>query len=213
MAIFIAMVRRDGDSGFTASFPDFPECSASAPTVDHLLAKAKELLSRHIEHLLEANQRIAAPTAADAIEPGDALLLAAVEMPDDFRTVHVDLAIPALSLARIDSFARRHGLTHSALFVAAIDRWANEAAAPNEKRREPEQGPAFFDFIHPPQLRVDSVAVGTLSHGESRSRESELRREPNIETNSDDVTAELVRLFEENPDPSPLEEPENGRTA
>jgi predicted RNase H-like HicB family nuclease len=99
MATFIALVRRDGDSGFTASFPDFPGCSASAPTVDHLLAKAKESLSLHIEHLLESNQGICVPTVADAIEPGDALLLAAVEMPDDFRTVHVDLAIPALSLA------------------------------------------------------------------------------------------------------------------
>jgi predicted RNase H-like HicB family nuclease len=126
MAIFIAVVRRDGDSGFTASFPDFPGCSASAPTVDDLLTNARESLSLHIERLFEDNQAICIPTAADAIKPGDALLLAAIEieMPDDFRTVHVDLAIPALSLTRIDSFARRHELTHSALFVEAVNRWA-----------------------------------------------------------------------------------------
>jgi predicted RNase H-like HicB family nuclease len=212
MAIFIALVRRDGDSGFTASFPDFPGCSASATTVDDLLAKAKESLSLHIEHLLESNQRICVPTVADAIEPGDALLLAAVEMPDDFRTEHVDLAIPALSLARIDSFARRHGLTHAALFVEAVNRWATQEAVPNERRGEVEEGPTFFDFIHPPELKVETVAAGTTSPGEPRSSESDLRRDNNIETNSDDVTAELVRLFEESPDPSPLEEPKNGRT-
>jgi predicted RNase H-like HicB family nuclease len=212
MAIFIAMVRRDSDSGFTASFPDFPGCSASAPTVDRLLAKAKESLSLHIERLLEANQGICVPTVADAIDPGDALLLAAVEVPDDFRTVHVDLAISALSLARIDSFARRHGLTHSALFVEAINRWAMQEAVPTERRAGVEQGPTFFDFIHPPELRVETVAAGIFSQGEPRSRESETDREHNIETNSNDVTAELVRLFEESPDPQPPEEPENGCT-
>jgi predicted RNase H-like HicB family nuclease len=211
MAIFIAMVRRDGDSGFMASFPDFPGCSASAPTVDRLLAKAKEALSLHIEHLLEANQAICVPTVADAIDPGDALLLVAVEMPDDFRIMHVDLAIPALSLTRIDSFARRHGLTHAALFVEAVNRWAMQEAIPNERQRGVEEGPTFFDFIHPPELRVETVAAGTPSEGKPASSESETRREHNIETNSDDVTAELVRLFEESPNPPPPEEPENGR--
>src|ERR1700688_55286 len=124
MATFIAIVKRDGDAGYTASFPDFPSCAVAALTVEHVIAKAREALSLHIERLLEANQAICDPTAADAIERCDALLLAAVDVPDDLRIALADLAIPALSLARIDSFARRHGLTPAALFVAAVDRWA-----------------------------------------------------------------------------------------
>jgi sterol desaturase/sphingolipid hydroxylase (fatty acid hydroxylase superfamily) len=50
------------------------------------------------------------------------LLLAAVDLSDDLRIAHVELAIPALSLARSDSFAQRHGLTHAALFVEAVTR-------------------------------------------------------------------------------------------
>ena len=81
MATFIAIVKRDGEVGYTASFPDFPSCAVAAPTVDHVIARAKEALSFHIERLLEANHRICDPTPADAIERGDALLLAAVEVP------------------------------------------------------------------------------------------------------------------------------------
>src|ERR1700752_4116056 len=126
MTTFIAIVRSDSEYQYTASFPDLPGCTASAATLDHVIAKAREALSLHIEGLLEANQRICSPTAADAIERSDAVLVAAIDVPDDLRIAHIDVAIPALSLARIDSFARRHGLTHGALFVEAVDRWATQ---------------------------------------------------------------------------------------
>jgi predicted RNase H-like HicB family nuclease len=122
MATFIAIVKRDGDAGYTASFPDFPACAVEGTTIDFVIAKAREALSMHIERLLEVNQRICIPTAADAIEFGDTLLLAAVDVPDDLRIAHVDLAIPALALARIDAFALRHTMSS----------WAPERAAYQE---------------------------------------------------------------------------------
>src|SRR5258706_12107483 len=158
MATFIAIVKRDGDAGYTASFPDFPTWAVAAPTLDHVIARAREALSLHIERLLEANHRICDPTAADAIERGDALLLAAVEVPDDLRIAHVDLAVPALSLARIDAFARRHGLTHAALFVAAVDRWAMQETMHRERRGGTSDGPTLFDFGNPLELRVEKIA-------------------------------------------------------
>src|SRR6267143_665138 len=97
MATFIAIVKRDGDAGYIASFPDFPSCAVVARTVEHVIARAREALSLHVERLLEANQGISVPTAADAIERGDALLLAAIDVPDDLRIAQIDLAIPALS--------------------------------------------------------------------------------------------------------------------
>jgi hypothetical protein len=41
-------------------------------------------------------------TAADAVEFGDALLLAAVDVPDDLWIADIDLAVPALSRTQID---------------------------------------------------------------------------------------------------------------
>jgi predicted RNase H-like HicB family nuclease len=198
MATFIAIVKRDGEVGYTASFPDFPSCAVSAPTVDHVIARAREALSLHIERLLEANHRICDPTAADAIERGDALLLAAVEVPDDLRIAHVDLAIPALSLARIDAFARRHGLTHAALFVEAVNRWAmQEAAAPRERRGSTPDGPTLFDLANPLELRVEPIAATIDPQDDADTREREASDKRDIEAKVDDITAELVRLLEQ----------------
>src|SRR5260370_3740783 len=159
MATFIAIVRKDGDAGYTASFPDFPSCAVAAPTVDHVIARAREALSLHVERLLKANHRICEPTAADAIERGDALLLAAVEVADDLRIAHIDLAMPALSLARIDAFARRHGLTHAGLFVEAGNRWAMQETSPRDRRGSGPDGRTPFDLAHPLLLPVEPSAA------------------------------------------------------
>ena len=204
MATFIAIVKRDGEVGYTASFPDFPSCAVAAPTVDHVIARAREALSLHIERLLEANHKISDPTAADAIERGDALLLAAVEVPDDLRIAHIDLAMPALSLARIDAFARPHGLTHAALFVEAVNRWAmQEAAAPRDRRGSTPDGPTLFDLANPLELRVEPIAAVLEPPDDAAAREGGASEERSVEVKVDDITAELVRLLEEHAEPQP----------
>src|SRR5450432_853148 len=155
MATFLAIVRTDDDLGFIASFADFSGCVVAASTLDGVLAKAKETLVKHLENLLAANQEICVPTSFDAIERGDALLLAAIEVPDDLRIVNVELAIPALSLVQIDSFARRHGLSRDALFVQAVGRWAAQEVMPIERRGQTPEGPTLFDFGNPLELKVD----------------------------------------------------------
>jgi predicted RNase H-like HicB family nuclease len=197
MATFIAIVKKDGDAGYTASFPDFPSCAVAAPTVDHLIARAREALSLHIERLLQANHRICDPTAADAIERGDALLLAAVEVPDDLRIAHVDLAIPALSLARIDAFARRHGLTPAALFVEAVNRWAMQETVPRDRRGSTPDGPTLFDLANPLELRVEPIAATIDPQDDADTRERGANEQRDIEAKVDDITAELVRLLEQ----------------
>jgi predicted RNase H-like HicB family nuclease len=207
MASYIAIVQRDGEAGYTASFPDFPGCAVGALTVDHVIAKAREALLTHVERLLEANQRICSPTAAEAIELGDALLLAAVDVPDDLQISHIDLAIPALSLARIDSFARRHGLTHAALFVEAVNRWAMEETLLRERRGGISDGPTLFDCGNPLELRVQPIAAVTEPQNDTAANESEASEETIIQCNVDAITAELVRLLEDRSDPQPIDSP------
>jgi len=200
MATFIAIVKRDGDAGYIASFPDFPSCAVAARTVEHVIAKAREALSLHIERLLEANQGISIPTAADAIARGDALLLTAIDVPDDLRMAQIDLAIPALSLARIDSFARRHGLTRSALFVEAVNRWGIHETAANDRRGSSStpEGPTLFDLVNPLELRVEASAADVDPKDEAGVREHDASEERDVEANVDAITAELVRLLEQN---------------
>lgn len=205
MAVFFAIVKRDDEVGYTASFPDFPACAVAAPTVEHVLAKAREALAAHIERLLETRQKISAPTAADAVERGDALLLAAVDVPDDLGIAQIELGIPALSLARVDSFARRRGLTRSALFVEAVDRWAMQETLPRDRRAGASDGPTLFDFASPLDLRVETIAAAMEPAGAPAALETAAEG-ANVEESADDITAELARLLEGSTEPQSVEE-------
>src|SRR4030095_8783082 len=113
MAVYIAIVRSESDVGYTASFPDFPGLAVAASRLELLFAEARQKIVTSIEHLLEANQPVEVPKSADAIDRDGALMLAAIELPDDIRTAHIDLAVPVLALVRIHRVSHRHELTPS----------------------------------------------------------------------------------------------------
>ena len=205
MATFISVVRGDVDSGFTASVPDFPEFAVQAWTLDHVLAKAREALVGHVERLLADNEAIPDPTAADAIERGGALLLAAIDVPDDISSVDFDLAIPALSLARIDSFAGRNGLSRASLFVRAVDRWIVQETSPRHAMSEKSTGPTLFDFSNPLVLKMETMGttIDRLTEAAVERSECAAADDINVERSVDNITLELERLLEEGSHPEP----------
>jgi len=206
MAIFIAVVRSDDGAGFTASFPDFPGRALHESSLDQLLAKAREVLAQHVENMLSDGKTIGLPTPAHLIERGDALLLAAVEVLDDLATTHLDLEIPSLALARIDSVARRYGLTRSALFVQAVDHWARQEGVPHDGRGGAADSLTLFDFVNPSELKVESTATDTYPpfHPETSQGAGEVTA---TEVNISDIAAELERLIEGSQGSKPTTEP------
>ncbi|MDI1262454.1 MAG: type II toxin-antitoxin system HicB family antitoxin, partial [bacterium] len=76
MTTFIAIVRADNDGGYTASFPDFSGLVVPTSTLDEVNGKAREVLLRHIEGLIEAGERVPCPTPATGIRHLDPLLVA-----------------------------------------------------------------------------------------------------------------------------------------
>lgn len=194
MTTYIAIIQADGGGVYTASFPDFAECSAIAATLEGAIGKAREALLLHIEELLEARRAIAAPTSVQAIRRGDAVLLAAIEVPDDVGIEQVEVAVPALSLARVKSFADRQGLSLGALLVKAVDRWAMQEKGFPERGGGMPDGPTLFDFGSPPELRVDAAAA---AFGPAQRVESHEDGEPG--GTSEGITAELARLVDARP--------------
>ena len=190
MPTFIAIVQVDSDGRYTASFPDFSECSVSSLTLDEVIKRAREALLQHVEILLEAGQTVHSPTAFDAIQRADALLFAAIEVPDDLGTVHLEIAVPALSLARIESLAGRLGLSLTTLFVKAVDRWAMHEGLARGGEGVGADGPTLFGFATPSELRVEAAAAAFLPAYAPLTGDGEPRHE-------DGITAELVRLFDD----------------
>jgi predicted RNase H-like HicB family nuclease len=199
MATFISLVRGNANSGYTASVPDFSGFAVQATTLDHVLSKVREGLAVHIERLLENNEIVPVPTSVDAIKPDQALLLFAIEIPDDIGEVPVDLAIPALALARIDSFAGRNGLTRASLFVSAVDRWIVQENVPRPGMHERSTDPTLFDFITPPELKMETEATAIERPGEAAVERSggHPALDVDVERSIDNITQELERLLEE----------------
>jgi predicted RNase H-like HicB family nuclease len=196
MAIFIATVKRQRDGRYLASFPDFLACTVIAPTVERVVIEARQALAGHIESLLGAGHRIRIPTSADAVERNDASFLLAVDVPDDVGMAHVELTVPALSLARMEAFAHHLGLTRSALFLEAVSRWIRqEASAPDRRNTDAPDGPTLFDFVNPLELKVESIgaSVGPEPRAPDEGRNRNSRSDAEA---ADDITAELVRLLE-----------------
>jgi predicted RNase H-like HicB family nuclease len=123
MSTYLGLVHKDTDSDYGVSFPDLPGCASSGRTLDEAMAMAKEALAFHVEGLLEDDDVLPEPTVADKIDRDDAVLMIAIEVADNLRVERVNVTIPAITLQRMDSFAERQGLTRSALFIEAVNRW------------------------------------------------------------------------------------------
>jgi len=131
---------------------------------------------------------------AGLIDENGARLLAAIDAPDDVRQVRVELDIPALSLARIDAFAEQLGLTRSALFVDAVDRWVVEQAARRAGAVE-EGGLTLSDFAKPPELTVTTIAVAEEGQHPPPAGSADVTAH-RAQEEAADITAELARLLE-----------------
>jgi predicted RNase H-like HicB family nuclease len=120
---YIALIHKEAGSDYGASFPDLPGCVTAASSIDEVLSMAKEALALHIEDMLENGEEIPVPTPPDKIDRDDALLIAAIDVPDTVKVERVNVTIPAIALTRFDKFAAQLGMTRSGLFVEAVSRW------------------------------------------------------------------------------------------
>jgi predicted RNase H-like HicB family nuclease len=130
MTAYIALIHKDPDSDYGVSFPDLPGCVTAGSTLDEAIAMAKEALALHIEGLLDDDESIRAPTPADKIDRDDALLITAIEIPDNLKVERINITIPALALQRFDAFAERRSMTRSGLLVEAAHRWIAQESVP-----------------------------------------------------------------------------------
>jgi predicted RNase H-like HicB family nuclease len=80
---YIALIHKEADSDFGASFPDLPGYVTAASSLDEVLSMARKALALHIEDMLENGEELPMPTPAGRVDRGDALLIVAIDIPDD----------------------------------------------------------------------------------------------------------------------------------
>jgi predicted RNase H-like HicB family nuclease len=131
MANYIALLRKEEDSDFGVSFPDFPGCVTAGRTLDEARRFADEALRLHIDGMLEDGEDFPKASSLDEImadrQNRDSCVLL-VEIPDGRpKVVRVNVTFKEELLGQIDGFARDHRMSRSAfLEEAALLRISNE---------------------------------------------------------------------------------------
>ncbi len=124
MTDYIALIHKDRNSDFGASFPDFPGAITAASNLEELRRLAEELLVFHVEGMIADGDVIPEPTSLDDItqhpDYRDAVAVLAVRAPPAIATsVRINITMPESELKRIDRYAAKHGLTRSGFLLRA----------------------------------------------------------------------------------------------
>jgi len=124
MANYIAVVHKDPKSDFGVSYPDFPGCITAGSTIDEAKDMAHDALSLHIKGLLGDGENIPAPSKLEDImddpDNSDAALILVVSVSEvKPRSVRVNITVPEDILRKIDSVAKKRGMSRSSFLVNA----------------------------------------------------------------------------------------------
>ena len=124
MANYIAVVHKDPKSDFGVSFPDFPGCITAGSSIDEAKDMAHDALSLHIKGMLEDGDNIPAPSKLEDImdnpDYSDAAAILVVSVFEGKpRSVRVNITVPEDMLRKIDSVAKKRGMSRSSFLVHA----------------------------------------------------------------------------------------------
>jgi len=124
MPNYIAVVHKEPASDYGVSFPDFPGCITAGKTIDEAKDLAYEALLLHWEGLREDGEPLPAPTNLEDIvadpENADAMAFLVVSVPDaQGKAKRINITIPEETLRRVDSAAKRRGLSRSSFLARA----------------------------------------------------------------------------------------------
>lgn len=121
MASYVAIIHKDEETDFGALFPDFPGCVTAGSTLDEVAAMAREALALHVKGMREDGEELPKPSTLEEAMghdlAKDAVACLVVDLPEEQKTVRVNITLPESELKRIDDFARRFGLTRSSLLA------------------------------------------------------------------------------------------------
>ena len=124
MANYIAVVHKDPKSDFGVSFPDFPGCITAGSSIDEAKDMANDVLSLHIKGMREDGEKLPAPSKLEDIidDPDylDAVVILVVSVSEAKpRSVRVNITMSEDMLRKIDTVAKKRGMSRSSFLVHA----------------------------------------------------------------------------------------------
>ena len=122
---FTVVLHSDDGHHYGVTVPDLPGCFSSGEGVDDALLSAQEAIDLHVEGLLDEgldlppHQPVSVHQAKRQYAKG---IWAVVDVPVEkyFGPAEkINITVPRAMLARIDTWAKRHGMSRSGFLVEA----------------------------------------------------------------------------------------------
>jgi len=124
MAIYPAIFEPRAEGGYTVEFPDLPGCFTEGHTEQEAMEMAKDALGGHVHALQELGREVPGPSAPSSLAAPAGAFLALVEGPlEEEHPVRINVSIDKALLRRIDSIAKREGMTRSGMLAASARRY------------------------------------------------------------------------------------------
>ncbi|HZZ32654.1 MAG TPA: type II toxin-antitoxin system HicB family antitoxin [Phenylobacterium sp.] len=181
---FVALLRGAQPGGYTATFPDLPDCSARGVDVATLVVEARRAAQHHLQALADAGEAWpkATPIEQVAVEAGVIAVL--IDVAVDDPPIRVNVSLGERLVQRLDAAAEARGMTRSGFIAqsvrmslgeqprndfegagrklqddfAALARKINEAIGPNStfEKRMADLDDRFYDGV---RRAADSVSA------------------------------------------------------
>ena len=125
MKFVIAMEPGTDSTVWGVAVPDLPGCFSAGDSLDEAMENAREAIDQHVEVLIEDGMGIppARPLSTLQADPEYAgWVWAVVDVPVEKYlgpAEKINITVPRLMLARIDAYAKSHGLSRSGFLVEA----------------------------------------------------------------------------------------------
>jgi predicted RNase H-like HicB family nuclease len=125
MKFIIAIEPGTNTQAWGVAVPDLPGCFSAGDTLDEAMENACEAIDLHVSTMIEDGAPLPAARSMEALQadPGYVgWIWAIVDVPVEkyFGPAEkINITVPRLMLARIDDYAKAHGLSRSGFLVEA----------------------------------------------------------------------------------------------
>ena len=127
--VYVALAEANETAGYTARFPDLPQCAVSGAQPAELLANARAALRAELQAVPERGEEWPVPSRAEQIQakPPQFTLLVDVEVED--TPVRVNISMGEQLLKKLDAAAEISGSTRSGFIAQAVRERLGEGRA------------------------------------------------------------------------------------
>ena len=130
VGLFIALVAGDAAAGYTATFPDLPETSASGRDLADLLVTARQALAARLDALERAGEAWPSATPIEAITVPTGAMAIPVDVTVDDPPIRVNVSLGERLVQRLDAAAEARGMTRSGFIAQSVRASLGETGHP-----------------------------------------------------------------------------------